>query len=54
MSTTAKLIALLMIAAFLGAAAIPSLVGTLGLLVAGLILLGLFVFITEDDERQRL
>jgi hypothetical protein len=53
-STTAKLIGLLMIAAFLGAAAVPTLTGTLGLAVAGLILMGLFVFVTEDDERRRL
>ena len=54
MSTTAKLIGLLMVAAFLGAAAVPSLTGTLGFAVVGLILLGLFVFVTEDDERRRL
>jgi len=54
MSVTAKLIGLLMIAAFLGAAAIPTLIGTLGLALAGLILLGLFVFVIEDDERRGL
>ena len=52
MSTTAKLIGVLMFAAFLGAAVVPTLGGTLGLLLVGLILLGLFVFVTEDDARR--
>ncbi len=53
MSRTAKVLGVLMVVAFLVAAAWPSAQGTLGFGVAGLILFGLFVFVTEDDEKQR-